>query len=320
MKFGRKFKSDQIKGLFFAFLIALSIWIFSILNAEYKFNLKVPLKIIHSEKFSLIGKIPNDLDVQILATGWQIINLSFFPRTSSCIVKVEEFERIGDKVVITKQDLIRGLNLAVNAEPLDVVPGLLTLEIGTIVAKIVKVVPDVVIKPRENFIVEEPIVQPDMIVIYGQKELVDKIETWKTQQVILEDVFKPVDLVVPLSDTLRSQINLSQENVRILANVELFAEQVIEDVPILIEGGHLPEGHYIEPKYVRVTIRSGVTDFMQSEKYQISAKIDINDIIKDTIGILIPKIEARPSTTVVSFDPPYVYHWRRFLGKQITQR
>ena len=320
-KIKAKLTQENIKGILFAFLISFSIWVYSLMNSHYNFYFKIPLKIIAPEKFSISGRIPEELDVLISATGWQILNLSFLPKTSNCTINLNQNEIVNNKIILTKNDFLKNIQLSVNAQALDVNPSTITLDVGTIVEKVVPIVADVIIHPRENFIlIGKPIVKPDLVVIRGRKELIDQIDVWKTKRVALEDVFEPLRKEIPLSDTLRSQISLSTEKVTLLADVDLQAEKEILDIPISIEGGSLPSEHIIEPKLLRAVIRTGINKLIQTDIPTLEAKVSYQELINDTTGIITPRITLPDGFYLVSLNPPFVYHWKRIKAKMISQR
>jgi hypothetical protein len=310
MKIIKKSKSENIKGILFALVISFSIWIYSLLNYEYSIYISVPLNITVPEKYSISGKIPENLDVLISAVGWQILNLTLFPKGKICNLTIDKAENINDKVIISKNDFIKSINLGVNAKILDVNPGTLVLEIGKMVEKVVPVVADIEIVPRDNFIVVgNPIVKPEFVTIKGKSEVVEKIDRWKTARLQLHDVHKPVQIEASLSDSLRSQISFNVSSVMVYVDVDFAVEKKIYDIPIRIEGGNLPEGHVIEPKYLTATIRSGVNKAIESDLVRLDAKINYSQLINDTIGIIEPKIELPSGISLVSVDPAYIYHW-----------
>jgi hypothetical protein len=117
-KIKAKLTQENIKGILFAFLISFSIWVYSLMNSHYNFYFKIPLKIIAPEKFSISGRIPEELDVLISATGWQILNLSFLPKTSNCTINLNQNEIVNNKIILTKNDFLKNIQLSVNAQAL----------------------------------------------------------------------------------------------------------------------------------------------------------------------------------------------------------
>ncbi len=309
MKERKKNKGESLKNVVFALLVSFSIWIFSILNSEYSISIKVPLNIVTPEKFSISGKIPEKIDVLVSGVGWQILNLAFLPKTSNCNIIIDQSELINKQIIITKNDFIRGINLGINAKIIDVSPGSLLIEIGKMAEKVVPIELNISITPREHFVVVgTPVVKPEFVTIRGPSEVIDKIDKWHTSKVFLDDVSRPLQIEVPLSDTLHSQISKSLSKVLVYVDVDFAAEKTIYDIPVRIEGGNLPEGHLIEPKYVTATIRSGVNKIIETDLVTLDAKIFYNQIINDSIGIIKPHIEVPKGTTLIGIDPPYLYH------------
>lgn len=306
------FKTLNIKGLIFALIVSFSIWIYSTLNSEYVTFVKVPLVIQVPPKWSLAGRIPDQIDIQISATGWQILNLSFFPKSSSCLVQIsEETIRQDKKVLLTKDDFLKALFLSASAKVLDVKPSNVLVDVGMLSKKVVPIVFQGEIYLRENFtIVSNPILQPDAVNISGRSEILDTIESWPTHYVIFNDVFHSIQTEISLLDTLRSLVSLAREKVNLIINIDLICEQEIHDVPVRIEGGIIPSHHTVEPRFVTVVVRSGVNRLSEVDFSTIEAKVDYVDLINDTLGIIVPKIKLPFGVELLQIKPPFLYHWR----------
>lgn len=306
------FNTLNIKGFIFALIVSFSIWIYSTLNSEYVTFVKVPLVIQVPPKWSLAGRIPDQIDVQISATGWQIINLSYFPKSSYCLVHISEEEIRQDKqILISKDDFLKALVLSASAKVLDIKPSNVLVDVGTLSEKVVPIVFRGEIYPRDNFtIVGNPILQPDAVKIRGRSEVLDKIESWPTQYVIFNDVFHLIQTEIPLLDTLRSLVSLAREKVDLLVNVDLICEQEINDVPVKIQGGTMPSHQKVEPRFVTVVVRSGVNRLSEIDFSTFEANVDYTDLIKDTLGMIIPVIKLPFGVELLKIKPPFLYHCR----------
>ncbi len=307
MKFRRI--NENTKGLLFAFVVSITIWFYSVLNSEYNIYLKIPLMIIPPENYSVSGKIPEKVDVLVSTVGWQILNLLFLPKNISCNISLEQFDKFEENVILTKNDFIKSINLGVSAKILDVMPSTLTINIGKMVEKVVPVELDIDIKPRQYFtVVDKPIVKPELITIKGKSNIIENIDRWKTVKVFLEDVHKPMQLEVPLQDTLHSQITSVPTKVMVYVDVDLALDKIIYDIPIRIEDGSLPPNHILEPRYINVAIRGGINKMIEQDFLVLDAKVKYSQVITDTIGIIVPQVEVPPGFTLLSIDPPYLYH------------
>lgn len=306
------FSKLNTKGLVFAFIVSFFIWVYLTLNSEYITFVKVPLFVEAPSKFSLAGKIPEYIDVQIIATGWQILNLSIFPKTTSCFVQISEETISPDKkILITKEDFQKGLIFSTSVKVLEIRPTNVVVDIGTIAEKLVPILFNGQINLRENFtIVGQPILQPDAIVIRGRSEILKDIDYWKTEPIIFQDVFQPLKTEIPLLDTLHSLISISRKKVNLIADVELTCEQEIVDVPVKVVGGAIPSMHSLEPQFVSVVVRSGVDRLSQIDLSNLEAKVKYSELLNDTLGIVIPHIKLPYGVELVRIDPPFLYHWR----------
>lgn len=308
----KSLKELNIKGLVFAFIVSFFIWIYSSLNSEYVTFVKVPLLIEVPSKWSLAGRIPDRIEIQILATGWQILNLSFFPKSTSCLVQIsEEAIEQDKKILITKDDFQKGLILSASAKVLDIRPASVMVDVGTISERVVPITFSGEIYPRENFVViGKPILQPDAVIIRGRSEILENIFEWKTKPIVFNDVFHSFKTEIQLLDTLHSLISLARDRVNLIVDVDLIAEEEIIDIPVKVEDENLPIGHKIEPKLITIVVRSGVNRLSELDLSSLEAKVKYNDLINDTLGILIPQVKLPYGVELLQMDPPYLYHWR----------
>lgn len=308
----KSLKELNIKGLVFAFIVSFFIWIYSSLNSEYVTFVKVPLLIEVPSKWSLAGRIPDRIEIQILATGWQILNLSFFPKSTSCLVQIsEEAIEQDKKILITKDDFQKGLILSASAKVLDIRPASVMVDVGTISERVVPIIFSGEIYPRENFVViGKPILQPDAVIIRGRSEILENIFEWKTKPIVFNDVFHSFKTEIQLLDTLHSLISLARDRVNLIVDVDLIAEEEIIDIPVKVEDENLPIGHKIEPKLITIVVRSGVNRLSELDLSSLEAKVKYNDLINDTLGILIPQVKLPYGVELLQMDPPYLYHWR----------
>lgn len=304
----RLFVSRAFLGsLFFAF----ALWVYTSLNTEYKTFIEVPLKILLPKNVALETALPEKISVKVKGTGWDIFYLNFFSTSANCTVNLSDREMSEGYYQITRNDIIKGVESFTKVEPIDVLPEILEINTGLIERKKVPVMVKIKVNPRDGYIqVAGFTAYPDSVIITGNSRVVRKIEYWETEQSQFSDVFQVQSVPVALNDTLKNIITLSQNTVNVKIKVEQTAELVIYDVGIDIRGtDNLPKGHLLSLKKINITIRGGVEQLSEFNPDIISSYIEYRDIIGDSTGIIIPRVEvANNNYQIVSINPPYIFH------------
>jgi YbbR domain-containing protein len=294
-------------SLFFAF----ALWVYSALSSEYKTYIDVPLKILLPKNVALETALPEKISVKVKGKGWDIFYLNFFSATANCSVNLSDKEMSEGYYLITRNDIIKGVESFSNVEAIDVMPENLEITTGLIERKKVPVRVKIKVNPREGFIQVAGFASyPDSIIITGNSRVIRKIDYWETARAQFSDIFHLQTVSVSLKDTLKNIITLSQNSVKVKFNVEQTAELVIYDVGIDIRGTeNLPKSHMLSPNKINVTIRGGVEQLSEFNPDIITSYIEYRDILGDSTGIIIPHVEVTNNNYhIVSINPPYLYH------------
>jgi YbbR domain-containing protein len=304
----RALKSRSLIG---SILFATSLWGYTSLNHEYTPFVRIPLRVILPDNKAIENPLPKNISVKVRGSGWQLFYLMFFNSNKGCTVDLTDRDISTDEFIISRTDFMKGIQNIVDAEPIDVVPETMKLVIGQLVTRKVPVNPIITITPRDGFVaMNEFKITPDSIEITGNETTVKNIRYWNTEKINVEGVYKPTTVTLALSDTLSTIIKKSLNNVHVTFDVQQEADITIYDVPVRIRGGILPKNHIIKPDKIKVLVTGGVKQIAEISQYNIESFIDYTEIINDTSGIIIPKVEINRSFNKFYTLPKYLYHYR----------
>jgi len=305
----KKIKHLRGKAVVGSVLMACSLWFYSNLNMDYVSYVVIPFMVKAPEGRAIENNLPATIAVEIRCTGWQMINFNFFNSSVKSIVDLSNVRTSDSTVEITRNDLIKSIQSLTNAQAIDVIPQSISIKTGRIGEYSVPVVSQVAIIPKDGFIlVGQPEFKPDMINIAGNDRVVKKVKSWSTELLVLKDVYEPITVMIPLSDSLKNMVTLSQQRVRLITDIQQEADITFHDVKIKIKGNSIPSNHKIVPSIIKVTVKGGIDQIKTLTYDEITATIDYEDIIKDTTGIIVPTIEIPAGLKVVKVTPPYIYH------------
>ncbi len=285
-------KQVKSKAFLGSVLFAASLWAYSSLNYDYKPLIKVPLTIKVPANKAIEKGLQQEVSIKVKGSGWQLFNLIFFNTSAKCVIDLTSKDLSGKEYIITRTDVLKGLENIVDVEPIDVQPESMKLTIGKMATYKVPVNPILSISPRPGFIAMSNIkIQPDSILITGNEKLIKGIKRWNTKVFVSNNLFKTTTFDVPLADSLKGFITLSQANVKITVKLQQAADITIYDVKLHIKGGSLPKGHKLQPKRISVVVHGGIEQIAKITDSDIYSYINYKDIMNDSTGIIIPKIQ-----------------------------
>lgn len=307
-------KKLSSRYLIASLVLAACLWVYSNMNIEFVTFVKVPLVVKLPKTRAVENPMPPDISVEVRGSGWQLFNLMYLNSTASCTIDLSVEKLKGAEHDISQGEIIKGLQNFGNVQAIDVIPHSLNLQLGYFGEFLIPVNSRVDIIPREGFIqVGKLEIKPDLIFIRGYNRIVKDIKSWNTISLQIEDVYKPLTMIAPLSDSLNNLVELSQKAVKINADIQLAAEQTFHDVEIRIKGGNLDNGHRIVPDHLNITLRGGIEQLGKISQESIKATIDLSAINNDSTGIIIPEISVPDNIQVLSYEPRYVYHFKNVL-------
>lgn len=308
------------KSFYGSILFAIALWGYSSLNSDFIINIELPLTVKLPPNRAIENNLPPTVSVEVRGTGWHLFNLLYLNSSKICNIDLSKSTFTDDIYVISRNEILKGIQYLVNVEPREVLTDVLELSTGQVGTYKVKVDPVVTVKPLDGLIVVGDVIcSPDSIRIHGNDRIVRNITRWLTQSIDFPNVHKSFTASVQLSDSLSGKVELSQNYVGISVEVQQIAEVTYDDIPIKIRGGTAPQNHIFAPMLLRVTVQGGAEQLESLTPEDISASIDYTQIISDSTGILIPEVKAPAGYTLMKFEPPYIYHFEQKKGSKLTE-
>jgi len=237
--------------------IALIFWLLVKLSQTYRtdknivFNLRIP-----SEK-AFLESPPSNMVAVIEGQGWDL-TFDFFAGQN---IVLNYDLRQTDRLDLNRAQLRSAINNTFSSNDIKIVE-LNYEEIHLLLdEKLNKKVPvrlcSQISIAKEYELKSEPLLQPDSISITGPESVVESINFWNTDSLIMEGVSNPVSTDLDLEEPPRELI-LSKRTVK----VEIPIEQITEKsffVPIKVVNA--PDSTNIFPKTIRLTCSVGLSRY-----------------------------------------------------------
>ena len=286
-----------------------SLWMMKTVN-QYTTYVTVPLDIQISEDLAIENIIKPNIQVEVRATGWELFNLIYLNNSKMCVVDLRNLPQETKSYELTYSKLSQSFVSMEKAEIRKTNPENIRLQISEISKKTVPIRPDISLLLREGFtLVGDIELNPDTAEIKGFGGILDSIASISTVHRELTDVYTKITQKIPIKDTLPKIVKINPKEATFKADVQLKSGLTIEQIPVIIDNGDLPEGHQIMPKYIKIYIEGGVEELANLDITSIIASISKNKIITDSIGLIAPTFNLPKNLKLVSSDPPYLYHF-----------
>ncbi|MBM2813248.1 MAG: hypothetical protein HW421_10 [Ignavibacteria bacterium] len=316
VKIKKLLKSKSFIG---SIIFAISLWAYAGLNGRYVTFVSVPFKISLPNNKAIEIIPPEKISVKVRGTGWDLFNLIVLNTSAVCTIDLTKNPLMANEYNIDRNQILKGIQGFNNVEPIDVIPESVSLKTGNVIFKKLPIIANISVKPRDGFIqVGQVKLEPDSILIRGNEKLLQTIKSWKSEYLELSDINSSQNLLIGISDSLSGIVTVNPAKISFSVEIQQIAETVVNDVEIKMIGGPKLKNHILSPKYIRVTVRGGAAQIADFSPETINAYIRYNQLIDDTTGILIPVITSPKDITILSIEPPYIYHFKELPGNKLA--
>ena len=166
------------------------------------------------------------------------------------------FERYPQKVVIPSNFEVDYVEI--------VYPNAIHISLDEYKEKIVDVIPDIFLRPAPGYtFVGDPVINPEKIKIAGSKNIVQAINTVKTEIDTCINLTKDFSISIQLSPIRDQLIEYTPKTVLYSRKIESISERIISEIPVQIANGSDALQAFVSPQTVSLTVVGG-TDYIAS--------------------------------------------------------
>lgn len=283
----RKFKAfifskDALIFLFFL-VLSFTFWFANALNKNREANITIPIRYSGLPKDMVIAnEAPSEIRVGVKDEGMNLfaytrkrilpLNIEFY-QTS---IKNGYLNMTSDQILNRLSHHLRPTTTILNFNPDSIYVVFEKLDMAKL-----PVVLNAEIDLAQQYIFSDSVhVVPDRITVYGTKEALDTLKEIQTQYIHLEKVKDSISTNVQLVPI--EGVNFSEEEVRVVANVEMFTQKSIT-LPVTFI--NVPPTLTIKalPAEVNVSYNISTSQYAYPQE-DIEVIVDYNDIKSNDLG------------------------------------
>jgi hypothetical protein len=255
--------------------VSLIFWLLVKLSKEFTSYYETPIRFELPEGRTFLLKPPESVNITLKGSGWDLLSYYLFEEKVQLIFPLDQ----NPSQVIFAVDIRN--QLAANVAPLSIAEiGLnqIRIELGESGRKKIPVILNADIAYTSGFQQQQnPKLIPDSVVINGPQTLLDSIDYWLTDALILKDVRGNIDRKISLKTPDQDVLRLQRASVQVKIPVEEFTEKMLM-VPVQMINA--PDSLHLFPKKmdVRLTCTVGLSQFETLNKSEFTVVADLTNI------------------------------------------
>lgn len=255
--------------------IALIFWLLVKLSKSFKSYYDTPISYELPEGRTFLELPPQTVKVALNGRGWDLLSYYLSDEKASVSFTLDQSESQSIFASDIRDQLAGVISpLEVN----EVATNQIRIQLGESGTKHVPIILNTDISYESGFQQQQsPRLEPDSIVINGPQALLDSLNYWLTEPLILKKVRTNIEQELPLAAPNSDVIRLQDDKVKVTIPVEAFTEKSLM-VPVQIL--HAPDSLQLFPRKVdvRVSCTVGLSQFETLSKADFKIVADLKDI------------------------------------------
>ncbi len=291
---------NNLHIIIISFLFSVILWISISLSNDYYSTFSIPLKLVDFQQGLTSGsRIPRKISVKVKGKGWKLISASIGAEPDFVVSAIGD---TGKKYINLYNYLSENQWLSSDLEVIDINPDTLTLNIEKVSSKKLKIDPDIDLNFREGYGIASQIsVIPDSVVVYGPLSDLKKMNSIPTEKISLND----------LSDKFATRVNLKnlpgmsyeENNAFISIDIQRIVDRNIDGINVAVMEVPKDREVVLLPNKISINVKGGIDILGKLTTDQFKAYVNYRDVVMDTLGGVIPKIESPADVTIQYIKP-----------------
>ena len=294
----------RLTAFIICMVLAALAWLFTAMSNNYTFTVKEVITFKNAPQRRAFHPLQSDtVDAKIQGTGWEM----FFSGMSLSNKRITiDLSTLENQNFIVLNNQLNAINASkeIGHQILGFTPDTLYFDFTNRAVKRVPVQISMDVKYRKQYgLMNDISIRPAYVTISGPGNIVNRIKSWKTDSVKLNDVFETVNTRVKLLPVHESNLTVYPRDVQVQIPVDEFTEKTVE-VPIKLINNRNYYNVKIFPQKVKVTFTISLSRYNDTDEDLFEATADL-DLWKNNGYSMLPvKITHQPDySRIVKVEP-----------------
>ncbi|MFD2871085.1 CdaR family protein [Mucilaginibacter ximonensis] len=294
----------RISAFFTCLVLALVAWVITVLSSSYNYTVKEIITFKNAPLKRAFHSLQSDtVNITVKGTGWQMLLSKI--REANHQIKIDlsplDYE---DFVVVSSQLPAINAEKAIHNQIIAITPDTLYFDFTNRSVRRVPVRLIKSIKYMPQFTQSGlSIIKPAYVTISGPSNLIDKIDVWHTDSLVLKNINEDVTTALNLRVPAEGNISVYPKTVQVTIPVEEYTEKTLE-LPVKLIGNVDYYNVKLFPQKVKVTFTTSLNRYADIDEELFEAQADLNLWRTYGISTLPVKVVRMPAfCKLVSVEP-----------------
>jgi YbbR domain-containing protein len=281
-------------------IFSFILWGSISLSDEYYTTFDVSLSVIDiPEGYTTGSRLPDKVSLKIRGQGWKLVSSKIGADTD---YKISVNADSGRKFISLYNNLTSNQRIISELEVIDIVPDTISIFVERIVSKKLPVKPLLNLDFKPGYGLAKEIFQsPDSIVVFGPLSFMKNLTEIKTVRTSLSELNKKTEKVVVMPQLPGVSYRTSSVNLTI--DVQKIVDKEFDEIAVEIFDVPLDKDVLLIPNKISCSVRGGIEVLGKLSSNNFKAFVYYNDIVRDTLGNIIPNIEIPENVTPQFLKP-----------------
>ncbi|OCX53102.1 hypothetical protein BEL04_01940 [Mucilaginibacter sp. PPCGB 2223] len=257
-------------------VLAIVAWLLTSLSAQQEYKVKMAVVFTNPPlRRSFRSLQPDTIEAKVKGTGWNLLLSSMNVENTSISVSLKDLDQRNYIVLSTQLAAINQKRPA-DRPITKLLPDTLYFDFSSRAVKRVPIQLQYNIGFKKQFGISDQIVlRPNYVTLSGPADVLEKIKSWKTDSLVLNDVEAPVEESVRLQGLHESNMTIYPKTVRVRIPVDEFTEKTVQ-IPVKLINNKNYYNVKLYPQKVKVTFMVSLNRYpgINNEFFEAVADLD----------------------------------------------
>ncbi|ASU33745.1 CdaR family protein [Mucilaginibacter xinganensis] len=294
----------RVSAFFTCLVLAVLAWVFTVLSNTYSYTIKTVLNFKNTPQKRAFHSLQSDtVNATVNGTGWEMLFSKLHKEAGSISVDLRSLEYKSYIVLSTQLSQIN-TKKEVEQQITGFNPDTLYFDFSNRKVKRVPIQLVTAVKYKHQFSQSgNVILNPAYVIINGPANIIDKIQTWKTDTLESDSISETINTRLTLQPVREGNVSVFPKTVEVTVPVDEYTEKTLE-IPVKMINNYNYDDVKIFPQKVKVTFTTALSRYAQTDEDFFEATVDLDLWRKHGYKVLPVVIFKSPSyCKIVKIEP-----------------
>lgn len=281
-------------------LFSIVLWVSITLSNEYYITYNFPLTLVDfPEGYSSGVEIPKEISVKLKAKGWKLFSMNIGSRSN---FNVSVGDGKGYKTLNLSSYMVENSWLSSDVEVLSIIPKSININLEKTITKKLEIVPQLKLDFKPGYGLATGIkLVTDTVEVTGPRSVMNTLNSIPTQDIQLSSLDNFTQVEANLIEIEGVSYSIGRTIINL--DVQKIVEKSFNDLDV--EALNVPSNRELVllPNKITISVRGGIDVLGKLGKFQFKATVNYREIVRDTLGSVVPNILLPENTTLLFTQP-----------------